>query len=163
MDQKGMLYFFCGKMGVGKTTYSIDLAIKIKAIYLSEDKWLTSIYPNEIKTFQDYITYSNRLKLLLKEHVSKLLTSGLSVVMDFPGNTIKQRQFFKEICNNANCEHQLIYLKADDELCLKQLELRRISTPERNKFDTKEMFYQVTSYFQEPNEEEGFSVETIEK
>ena len=83
--------------------------------------------------------------------------------MDFPGNTIKQREWFKSIIIESSSLHKLIYLKADDDLCLKHLEKRRLSSPERNQFDTMEVFKQVTSYFQEPSEEEGYNIELINK
>jgi len=161
MNKKGNLIFFCGKMGVGKSTYSKKLANELNAVYLSEDDWLSAVYPEEIKNFDDYIKYSSRLKPLLKDHVRKILNSEISVVMDFPGNTKKQRAWFKEIFSDGNIPHKLIYLKADDQLCLKRLEQRRKSSPERARFDTEEVFHLVTSYFQAPTEDEGFNIEVV--
>lgn len=161
MNKKGTLIFFCGKMGAGKSTYSKNLANELSAVFLSEDAWLSSIYPEEIKSFDDYIKYSMRLKPLLKEHVQSILYLGISVVMDFPGNTKKQRAWFKEIFSEAHISHKLIYLKAEDQLCLNRLAQRRKSSPERAQFDTEEVFHQVTSYFQAPTDDEGFNIEVI--
>lgn len=163
INQKGTLVFFSGKMGAGKSTYSKKIATELNAILLSEDEWLSSIYPEEIKIFEDYIKYSARLKPLLKTHIQSILNSGLSVVLDFPGNTIKQRAWFKEIFTNENIPHKLIYLKAENQICLKRLEKRRQTFPERSTFDNEEVFNQVTSYFQEPTEDEGFNMEVIEQ
>lgn len=91
MKQKGTLVFFCGKMGSGKSTLSHKIALKEEAILLSEDEWLENIYPEEIVNFDDYTKYSSRLKPLMKQHVQNILFSGISVVMDFPGNTENQR------------------------------------------------------------------------
>jgi hypothetical protein len=44
-----------------------------------------------------------------------VLHLGVSVVMDFPGNTKKQRTWFKEIFSEEDIPHKLIYLKADDD------------------------------------------------
>ena len=41
-----------------------------------------------------YVKYSARLKPLLKRHVREILDAGVSVVMDFPGNTVRQRAWF---------------------------------------------------------------------
>jgi predicted kinase len=161
MKTDGTLYFFCGKMAAGKSTCSKKLANEMNAVFISEDEWLSAIYPDEIKNFDDYINYSSRLKPLLKEHVKHILHSGVSVVMDFPGNTRKQRAWFKDIFSESHIPHKLIYLKADDQLCLKRLEQRRKSTPERARFDTEEVFHQVTAYFQEPSDEEGFNMEVV--
>ena len=159
--KKGNLIFFCGKMGVGKSTYSKKLTSDLNAVFLSEDNWLAAIYPEEIRNFDDYIKYSSRLKPLLKELVRRILNSGVSVVMDFPGNTKKQRAWFKEIFYDDHIPHKLIYLKADDQLCLRRLEQRRRSLPERARFDTEEVFQQVTGYFQAPTDDEGFNIEVV--
>lgn len=163
MDNKGTLIFMCGKMGAGKSTFSKKLAVELNAVLLSEDDWLSALYPNEINNFDDYIVYSSRLKSVVKEHVKKLLSSGISVVMDFPGNTKKQRAWFKEIISGENLSHKLIYLKADDQLCLTRLEQRTKESPERTRFDTPEVFEQVTSHFQPPSADEGFNVEVIDQ
>jgi len=67
MMKKGMLTFFCGKMGAGKSTKSADIALKRNAVLLSEDEWLQSLYPNMISSLEDYIEYSNRLKPQIKK------------------------------------------------------------------------------------------------
>lgn len=161
VDEKGILIFFTGKMGAGKSTYSKRLANESGAVLLSEDDWLSAIYPEEIKNFDDYIKYSSRLKPLLKEHVKRILHSGSSVIMDFPGNTKKQRAWFKEIFLEDQIPHKLIYLKAEDQLCLKRLEQRRQDIPQRAQFDSEEVFHQVTSYFQAPDDDEGFNIEVV--
>ena len=55
MDTKGTLIFFCGKMGAGKTTLSLQPAQELNAVLISEDDWLASLYPNEIKDFNEYL------------------------------------------------------------------------------------------------------------
>lgn len=161
MSNKGTLIFFCGKMGAGKSTLAREMASTEQAILLSEDEWLKSLYSDEIKNFEDYIKYSSRLKPLLKQHVQNILRRGISVVMDFPGNTEKQRQWFKNIFTESDCPHKLLYLEASDELCLKQIKTRAQSNPDRAQFDTDEVFYQVTGYFQSPLESEGFNLEVV--
>jgi len=162
MNDKGKLIFFTGKMAVGKTTYSKKLASELNAIYVSEDQWLSYLYPDEINDFNDYIKYSSRIKPLLEEHLTQLLLSGLTVVMDFPGNTIKQRQWFKTLFRKSKIPHKLIYLRAEDDLCLRHLEKRWEESPERQKFDTLEVFKYVNGFFQEPTDKEGFNIEIID-
>jgi predicted kinase len=148
-------------MGAGKSTLSHEIASKEEAVLLSEDVWLKTIYPDEIENFEDYIKYSSRLKPIIMQHVQSILNSGVSVVMDFPGNTEKQRAWFKEIYTEHGFPHKLIYLEASDNLCLKQIKIRRKTNPERAQFDTEEVFHQVTSYFQPPLNHECFNVEVV--
>jgi predicted kinase len=161
MDSKGTLVFFCGKMGSGKSTLSRKISQELNAILLSEDDWLSVLYPEEIKNFEDYLKYANRLKPLLKTHIRSILNSGISVVMDFPANTRNQRAWFKDIFLAEGISHRLIYLEVDDKTCLKQIAQRRETNPERSLFDTEEVFYHVTSFFQQPSADEGFSIEVV--
>ena len=163
MNTKGTLIFFCGKMGAGKSTLSREIASREGAILLSEDEWLKNIYPDEIENFEDYIKYSSRLKPLIQKHVQQILNSGITVVLDFPGNTEKQRAWFKDIYTEYGFSHKLIYLEASDNLCLKQIKARRKTNPERAQFDTEDVFNQVTSYFQPPFEHEHFNVEVVSR
>lgn len=150
-------------MGAGKTTLSHEIAESIGAIRLSEDEWLEFLFPNEINGFDDYIKYSARLKPILKSHVRNILNSGVSVVMDFPANTVKQRAWFKEIFSDDQIPHKLIYIDASDQLCLSQIQSRRIKQPERAQFDTEAVFNQVNSFFQPPSQKEGFNIEVVSR
>lgn len=163
MKDKGTLIFFCGKMGSGKSTLSREIASTENAILISEDEWLKEIYPTEIINFKDYLKYSSRLKLIIKPHAQSILKSGVSVVMDFPGNTEKQRIWFKEIYTEHGFPHKLISIEASDNLCIQQIKKRVKDTPERAQFDTEDIFHQVTSYFQPPSERESFNIKIVSR
>lgn len=150
-------------MGSGKSTLSKEIASQAGAILLSEDEWLKTIYPDEIENFEDYIKYSSRLKPLLKNHVQNILNSGVSVVMDFPANTINQREWFKEIYSEYDIPHKLVYLETSDQLCLEQIKQRRRTNPERARFDTEDVFHHVNRYFQPPSENEKFNIEVVSR
>ncbi|WPD23362.1 MAG: ATP-binding protein [Candidatus Electrothrix scaldis] len=153
-----MLVLFCGKMGAGKTTKSHEIAKDRNAVRLSEDEWLGVLYPDKIQTLDDYIKYSNRLKPLVKKLAQSILKSGATVVMDFPANTIAQRQWLKSIFSEIDAAHELIYLDVPNEVCLQHIAKRRVEQPERATTDTEMMFEQVTKYFVEPSREEGFNI-----
>ena len=159
---KGVLTFFCGKMGAGKSTKSRELLKDSNAVLLSEDEWLESIYPNKIFTLEDYIKYSNQLKPQIKKLVQAILETGTDVIMDFPANTTSQREWFKSIFLEIGAQHNMIYLDLSNDDCLKHIKTRRLQQPERAKTDTEEMFFQVTKYFEAPKSSEGFNVTVIE-
>jgi len=161
MDHRGTLIFFCGKMGAGKSTESKKVAIERNAVLISEDEWLSKLYPNLITSFDDYIKFSGQLKPLIKVHVQNILRTGTSVVMDFPANTKKQREWFNNLSIEAKAKNELIYLKVNDALCLKQIAQRSCEQPSRAAFDTEEMFYHVTKYFEEPDASEVTNVEVV--
>ena len=87
---KGKLLFFCGKMGAGKSTLSVKIAEQYNAVLLSEDDWLSQLYPQQVHSFDDYIRLSRQIRPLVRQLVKDMLLAGTSVVMDFPANTRQQ-------------------------------------------------------------------------
>lgn len=122
---KGKLTFFCGKMGAGKSTKASEIAQKSNAVLLSEDEWLASLYPHKISSLNDYIEYSNLLKPQIKKLVQSMLSAGTNVVLDFPANTLSQRDWFRSIFSEIEAPHNLVYIDLSNEICLKQIEKRR--------------------------------------
>lgn len=163
MARRGTLIFFCGKMGAGKSTKSKSVAFERNAVLISEDEWLAELYPDQITSFDDYIKLSEQLKPLIKVHVQNILKTGTSVVMDFPANTKRQRKWFQSLSIEAESEAELIYLKVNDALCLKQIAQRSLEQPSRAAFDTKEIFHHVSKYFEEPEKNEIPNIEILVK
>jgi predicted kinase len=158
LTQTGRLYFFCGKMGAGKSTKSKQLAIDKHAVLLSEDEWLSSLYPNQIASFEDYLKFSAQLKPLVKKHVQNILSIGTDVVMDFPANTIRLRKWFLDMASEVNASHQLLFLNLNNEQCLRQIAKRRNEQPERAAFDTEAVFIHVSTFFEVPEASEGLNI-----
>ncbi len=148
-------------MGAGKSTKSSEIAQDKNAVLLSEDEWLESLYPNKVRSLDDYVKYSNLIKPQVKKLVQSILATGTDVVMDFPANTISQRNWFREIFSEIGAAHTLVYLDLPNEICLEQIGKRRIEQPEREATDTPEMFEAVTKYFVEPEPKEGFNTSKI--
>ena len=161
MAHRGTLIFFCGKMGAGKSTKSKAVAVERNAVLISEDEWLSKLYPDQISSFDDYIKFSSQLRPLIKSHVQNILRTGSSVVMDFPANTKRQREWFNKLSIEAESKAELIYLKANDALCLKQIAQRTTEQPSRAAFDTEEVFHHVTKYFEEPDASEVTNFELV--
>lgn len=159
--KKGVLYLFCGKMAAGKTTLAKKISSTENAILISEDLWLQKLYFDEIKNFSDYLNYSQRLKVIIKPHVQELLSKGISVVMDFPGNTLNQRKWLKSIFQEIGAEHLIYFLDLENDVCLMQLKKRNNEKPEGSMEMSEEAFNHITSFFLPPTPEEGFNVKII--
>lgn len=158
MEKMGTLYFFCGKMGAGKSTKSRQLALEKNAVLLSEDEWIASLYPHQVTSFEEYLKFSAQLKPMMKKLVQNVISTGTNVVLDFPGNTQKQRKWFLAMASEINANHQLIFLNLNNDQCLRQITQRRSEQPERAAFDTEETFIQVTKFFEEPEVSEGLNI-----
>jgi hypothetical protein len=87
------------------------------SVLISEDQWLSELYPDEIYDISTYLKYSSRLKKVISSHVLMLLAKGLTVVLDFPANTKRQRVWFRSIMEQAQALHVLHYIDASDSKC----------------------------------------------
>lgn len=154
----GTLYFFCGKMAAGKSTLARDLADRNAALLLVQDDWLTHLFPGEIVDVPTYVTYSARLRAALTDHIATLLARGISVVLDFPGNTRAQRDWFRSLCERANAGHELHFIDVPDDLCKAQLRQRSRHLPEGSAWTSDAEFDAITTFFQPPADDEGFNV-----
>jgi predicted kinase len=90
--------------------------------------------------------------------VCELLTNGISVVLDFPGNTKAQRAWFRQLFERANAQHELHFVDASDALCKRQLRARSQDVPAGTPWTTDAEFEAITGHFQPPSEAEGFNV-----
>ncbi|WP_340147090.1 AAA family ATPase [Halomonas sp. PA16-9] len=82
----------------GRENYKVlEVSQERNAVLLSEDEWLASVYPDSIKTLEDYVKYAGRLKPQMKKLAQSILASGTNVVMDFPANTIPQRKWLRSV------------------------------------------------------------------
>lgn len=162
MKPKGKLFFFCGKMGAGKTFQSKLIAREHNAVRISEDEWLAAHFPERIETFDDYLAHSRAIKPFVRDHVQEILKSGANVVMDFPANTARQRAWFVSLCAEIGCAHRLFFLDLTDEQCLARLATRRKEQPERAAFDNEAVFKRVTRLFERPGEDENLNIVRVE-
>lgn len=158
MRRKGKLLFMCGKLAAGKSTLSKELAEREDAVLLVQDEFLERLFPGEIVDIAAFVKYSTRVQSALAPHICSLLSKGVSVVLDFPGNTRKQRAWFRHLCESADAGHELHFIVASDDLCKRQLKDRSKGLPVGTKWTTDADFDEITAYFEPPAIEEHFNV-----
>jgi predicted kinase len=158
MTSKAKLLFLCGKMAAGKSTLASALALQENAVLLVQDDFLDRLYPGEIVGIPDFVKYSARLRIALTPLIHSLLLKGVSVVLDFPGNTKTQRGWFRELFEGAKVGHELHFIDVPDEICKVQLKERSKGLPAGSAWTTDAEFDAITAYFQTPTAEEGFNV-----
>lgn len=151
------LHLLCGKIASGKSTLAKELALAPNAAILSEDRWLADLYPGDIKTVPDYIRCAANLRNAVGPHVTELLRIGVSVVLDFPANTVANRKWMMSLLNSVKSGHVLHFLDVPDDVCLLRLHARNAASAHAFIVDDSE-FHLITSYFEAPQQEEGFNV-----
>ena len=151
------LYLLCGKIAAGKSTLAGQLAARPNTVLISEDRWNATLYPDEIKTIEDYSRCSSRVRAVLAPHVVALLKAGLSVVLDFQANTLAVRRWMRTIIGDSGASHELHVLDVPDETCKRRLRERNAAGGHPYQASDAE-FEIFTRYFVPPSADEGFNV-----
>ena len=149
----------CGKAGSGKTTLARKLAAQHAAALFCEDEWLT-LFDAKIANVADYIHHARRLRTALTPHLRQLLELKTSVVLDFGGNTLKDRAWTRSVFESAGADHMLHVIAAPDELCKARIRLRNQTKPAGLYYGpvTENDFDAVTRFFVPPSDAENFQI-----
>jgi len=90
-------------------------------------------------------------------HVVDLLKAGVSVVLDYPANTLANRAWMKGIAEEARVAHRLHWLDVPDEVCKARMRARNAAGA-HDFAPTDEQFDQITAYFVPPTLAEGLEI-----
>ncbi|ELQ6020168.1 ATP-binding protein [Cronobacter turicensis] len=151
------LYLLCGKIAAGKSTLAATLACEHNAVIVSEDAWLARLYGPEMHDVADYVRCAARLKEAMTPHLEALLRAGVSLVLDFPANTLQSRAWMKTLITTSGAAHELHWLDVPDAVCLARLRARNLQG-DHDFAATDAQFAQITRYFVPPDAQEGFNV-----
>lgn len=153
------LYLLCGKIAAGKSTLARKLASRPGTLLIDMDHWMSTLFPVENRTIEDFARLSARLRDAMGPHVVGILRQGLSVVLDFPANTVKWRSWMRSLIDEANVAHELHFLDVSDAVCKARLRQRNVSGDHPYQVDepTYDLFM---NYFIPPTSDEGFNVIT---
>lgn len=151
------LHILCGKIGAGKSTLAKALAAQEATVLVSEDAWLAALYGDRMATGADYMHFAAKLRGILAPHVADLLSAGVSVVLDFPANTLDQRMWMRDLVQQAGTDHVLHHLDVPDDICLARLHARN-AAGDHPFAVTDAQFHAFTKHFAPPTAEEGFNI-----
>ena len=151
------LHLICGRIAAGKSTLARRLAARPATLLIAMDDWMPVLYPHEIGSIDDFARYAERLRNAMRPHIVDILRRDISVVLDFPANTIKWRAWMRSIIDAAGVAHELHVLDLPDEIC--KARLRHRNAAGEHPYQVDEATYDLfTSYFVVPTPEEGFNV-----
>jgi predicted kinase len=152
------LYLIGGRIAAGKSTLAQRLARRPATVLISQDEWMLRLFTeDDAPAIEDDWRRAARLRDAIGPLVVDILRQGVSVVLDFPANTVRLRTWMRLLIEQANVTHELHYLEVPDSVCKERLK-RRNDDP-AFPFDVSEEKYDlVTSYIVPPGPEEGFNV-----
>jgi len=90
------LILVCGPTGAGKTTYSISISEKLKAIRFSIDPWMQTLFASDM-TSLDFAWMMGRVQRCYEqiwEVSEQILKTDGNVVLDLGFTTKEQRDVF---------------------------------------------------------------------
>ena len=151
------LYLICGKIAAGKSTLAKRLSERPLTVLIAEDSWNATLFPDEIRTIEDYSKYSTRLRQAMGPHVVALLRAGVSVVLDFQANTLAVRRWMKTLVEESGALHELHILDVPDETCKSRLRARNAGGEHPYQVTDAE-FDLFTKHFVAPTADEGFNM-----
>jgi predicted kinase len=151
------LYLLCGKIAAGKSTLARRLAARPATLLISEDHWTSNLFFDEMRTIDDYGRFSARLRAAMGPHIVDILRQGVSVLLDFPANTVRNRNWMRSLITQSGAAHELHLLDVPDAICQQRLRERNASG--EHPFHVSEVEYDLfTNYFVPPGVDEGFNV-----
>ena len=90
-------------------------------------------------------------------HVVELLRQDVSVVLDFPANTVRWRDWMRSMIAEAQVAHELHLLNVPEAVCKERLARRNSSGGHPYQVD-EATFDEFTRYYVPPGPDEGFNV-----
>lgn len=154
----GTLHLLCGKIAAGKSTLCARLAAAPGTVAIAEDEWTKALFGEEMREVADYMRVSAKLRAAMGPHVAALLEAGLDVVLDFPGNTRATRAFWRDVAGGVGARRVLHWLDVPDAVCRARLKARNAEGRHAFAGVTDAQFDLITSYFEAPDEAEGFEL-----
>lgn len=155
------LHLVCGKIASGKSTLTSQLASAPHTVRISEDSLLAQLYPGQISSLADYVVHAARLRAAMQPLCLQMLQAGVSVVLDFPANTVASRVWMRELAEQSGVPHMLHFLDVSDAVC--KARLRQRNADGKHPFQTsEEQFDAITRHFAPPSAEEGFVIVRVD-
>lgn len=151
------LHVICGKIAAGKSTLAARLGAVPNSVIIAEDHWLAALFKDQMATGQDYMRFAAKLKTVMGPHVAAILRNGVSVVLDYPANTVDFRRWMLDVAAAGSAQCIIHVLDVSDEVCLARLKARNIEGA-HDFAATETQFRQFTKHYQPPSAEEGFDV-----
>lgn len=152
-----MLHLLCGMAASGKSTLAARLGQAPDTVVLSEDIWLSALFGDQMSSLADYVSAAARLRTVMAPHCVALLRAGLSVVLDFPANTVETRRWMRGIVDAAEARHRLHLLETPADLCRARLRARNAAADHPFTV-TQADFDRLAAHFRPPTDDEGFMI-----
>lgn len=122
------LHLMIGLPCSGKTTYARKLAIEENALLLTPDEWQRKLFGLTIYSPEsNHGVIHDNIEKIMWEVASRILTLGVSVILDFGCWTRAERDDFRNRAKELKVDFKLHYMNVPKEELIRRLERRNKS------------------------------------
>ncbi|MCA3908390.1 ATP-binding protein [Vibrio vulnificus] len=143
------IYFICGFIGSGKTTYSKALAEKQGAFRFSIDEWMIPLYGEHMER-EVFDSRLATLQDLFKDSAKQLFSLNVPVVFDFGFWCKTDRDNFTDWASSVGAESEIHYLDVPFDTCKQRAFARNSELNGKSYEMTPEMLELFWSWFEIP-------------
>ncbi|MFL0995583.1 AAA family ATPase [Vibrio parahaemolyticus] len=143
------IYFICGFIGSGKTTYSKALAEKQGAFRFSIDEWMIPLYGEHMER-EVFDSRLATLQDLFKDSAKQLFSLDVPVVFDFGFWRKADRDNFTDWASSVGAESEIHYLDVPFDTCKQRAFDRNLVRNDKSYEMTPEMLELFWSWFEIP-------------
>ncbi|EEZ86754.1 conserved hypothetical protein [Vibrio harveyi 1DA3] len=148
------IYFVCGFIGSGKTTYSKALAEKHSAFRFSIDEWMIPLYGEHMErdVFDSRLA---TLQGLFKDSALQLFSLDVPVIFDFGFWRKTDREAIVDWASSIGVDSEVHYLDVPFETCQQRALLRNAKLDGNSYHMSPEMLDLFWSWFEVPTSNEN--------
>lgn len=122
LSSMAKVIFICGKICSGKTTYAERLRSENKAVVLSVDEIMLTLFG--LYAGDKHDEYAERTKKYLLDKSVEIMEAGMDVILDWGFWTRDERISVKEFYMARNIEYEFHYIDISDEIWKVRLDKR---------------------------------------
>lgn len=148
------IYFVCGFIGSGKTTYSKALADQHGAFRFSIDEWMIPLYGEHMER-EVFDRRLATLQELFKESALQLFALGVPVIFDFGFWRKADRDSFTDWATKVGIKSEVHYLDVSFDTCKQRAFARNSDLNGKSYEMTSEMLDLFWSWFEPPASNEN--------
>jgi predicted kinase len=151
------IYFICGFVCSGKTTFAKQIAANKPAFRFSIDEWMIPLY-GEHMSRQLFDERLGTLQELFKDAALQMVNLGVSVIFDFGFWKLAHRNSIREWADINQLDWELIYIESDFDECSKRAAYRNSMANDKSYEMTAEMLSLFWSWFESPINENATTI-----
>ncbi len=147
------LHLLCGLPGSGKTTRARQLQAAGAGILLNADEWICELYPADAEAAarDERKGYVEQVQWELAE---RLLTSGISVVLDWGVWTRVERDHYRRRARDLGADVETVFVDAPIETLHRRIAKRNLNLPPGTFSISVEELDEWATLFEPPTDDE---------